>query len=426
VAVKLLNDKYSQDATSLTRFVREAKAASGLNHPNILTIYEFGAAVDGHFIVSEYVAGQTLREVLSQETMSLVQVMDIAIQLTGALAAAHEAHIIHRDIKPENVMLRPDGYVKILDFGLAKLVGPKHQSFPGLADSAATESQTARGVILGTVNYMSPEQAKGEQVDERTDIFSLGAVLYEMLAGRTPFAGASPSETFANLINAEPQPLSGLAANAPEQMRRIVAKMLRKNREERYQTMKGVLADLKDLKERQKLEERLERGPPFESENATAILQATTGDANQPTAATQNSLAQRLKQHKPFAAFVLTALLIIPATLGYYFFRAGKTAAGGGRKFAVLPIKPINSANRDEIYEMGIAESLINKLGTLKGFIVRPLSATRKYADVGQDPLAAGKEQLVDYVLASNYQLAGGKIRLTAQHAGRHRGRSRK
>ncbi len=145
-------------------------------------------------------------------------------------------------------MIRPDGYVKILDFGLAKLVEGKNKSFLGLEDVTAQQNQTAKGTILGTVNYMSPEQAKGERVDERTDIFSLGVLIYEMMAGRTPFAGDSMSETFANLINAEPQPLSRFASNVPDELQRIVAKMIRKNKDERYQTMKDLLIDLKDLK----------------------------------------------------------------------------------------------------------------------------------------------------------------------------------
>ncbi len=416
VAVKILNEQFSRHESNLERFVSEAKAASALNHPNILTIYEFGEADDAHYIVSEFINGKTLREIFKEKPLKLSQVLDISIQIAGALCTAHEAHLVHRDIKPENIMIRPDGYVKILDFGLAKLVERKNKSILGLEDSTAQQNQTAKGVILGTVNYMSPEQAKGERVNERTDIFSFGVLLYEMIADRTPFAGDSVSETFANLINAEPPPLSRFAEGVPDELQRIISKMLRKNADERYQTMKGLLADLKDLRENLKLDEKLGYAHR-QSNRATEILQATTGDAKLQTNETQNTLSQQIKRHKPLAAFAILTLLVGAIGLGYYFPSANKTASGadGKKSIAVLPVQPINTANRDEIYEVGIADSLIIKLGLMKGFVVRPLSATRKYADVNQDPLAAGKEQRVDYVLASNYQISGGRIRITAQ-----------
>ncbi len=414
VAIKILNENFSGHESNLQRFIREAQAASALNHPNILVIHEIGESDAAHYIVSEYIEGKTLREIVSDSPLKLSAVLDIAVQIANALSAAHQAHLIHRDIKPENIIIRPDGYVKILDFGLAKLV---EQKVIGLEAATVKQNQTAKGLILGTVNYMSPEQAKGERVDERTDIFSFGVLLYELLAGRTPFAGDSVSETFANLLNAQPQPLARFAAGVPDELQRIVLKMLRKNADERYQTMKDALTDLRDVRENLTLEEKLERSQQPVRANATTILHATTGDAQAQTAATQNSFSQQLKRHKPFAAVALVALLVGAIALGYYFLLANKSASGIGNKksIAVLPLKPINTANRDELYEVGIADSLIYKLSSIKGFVVRPLSATRKYADITQDPLAAGNEQQVDYVLASNYQLAGGKIRITAQ-----------
>jgi len=417
VAVKILKEKFSRDESNLHRFIREAKAASALNHPNILVIHEIGETEEAHYIVSEFVKGETLRETFREKSLRLEEVLDVAMQIAGALCAAHEAHLVHRDIKPENVMLRPDGYVKILDFGLAKLVEQENKSFIDIDRSTIKQNQTGKGVILGTINYMSPEQAKGERVDERTDIFSFGVVVYEMLAGRTPFAGDSLPETFANLINAEPPPLSRFAAKVPDEMQLIVSKMLRKNEGERYQTMKDVLTDLRDVREHLTRDEKSEKSHAPENGNATALLQATTGDANKLTVETQNSFSQTIKQHKPLAALALAALLIGVIGLGYYFLSANKSAAGAGDKksIAVLPLKPIGAANRNELYEVGIADSLIHRLGSMKGFVVRPLSATRKYADVNQDPLAAGREQQADYVLASNYQMAGGQIRVTSQ-----------
>ncbi len=411
VAVKILNERFSRDESNLQRFIREAKSASGLNHPNILVIHEIGESGDAHYIVSEHIKGKTLRAIFNEKTLKLSEVFDIAIQSAGALCAAHEAHLIHRDIKPENIMIRPDGFVKILDFGLAKLV---EQQAIGLEKATAKQNETAKGVILGTINYMSPEQAKGERVDERTDIFSLGVLIYEMLAGRTPFTGDSVSETFANLINQEPQPLARFAANVPDELQRIVSKMIGKNKNERFQTMRDVVTDLKDLRENLSLNEKLERVASSGTQ-ATAVLPATTGDANILTAETQYSFSLAVKRHKPLAALASAVLLISALALSYYFYAAKNTPVGNKKSIAVLPLKSINTASRDEIYEVGIADSLIYRLASIKGFIVRPLSAIRKYTDIEQDPLAAGREQQVDYVLASNYQIAGGKIRVTSQ-----------
>ena len=416
VAIKILNQKFSRDESNLKRFEREAKAASGLNHPNILVIHEIDESEDdAHYIVSEFIEGRTLREVLTQSQMSLGKVLDLAIQIASALSAAHEAHLVHRDIKPENVMVRPDGYVKVLDFGLAKLVEQENKPFIGLEDGT-TRNQTAKGVILGTVNYMSPEQAKGEELDGQTDIFSLGVVIYELIAGKTPFAGNSMAETFANLINAEPQPLPPLAVNVPEELKRIVAKTLRKKKDDRYQTMKDLLADLKALRENPTYEGKLETAH-LQDNYAIASVQETMGHGNKQRTETHHAFSQTIRRHKAPAALVLVALLMGAIGLGYYFVYSPKTVSSVGSKksIAVLPLKPINTANRDEIYEIGIADSLIHRLSSMKGFIVRPLSATRKYADIDQDPLAAGKQQQVDYVLASNYQLVGGRIRITAQ-----------
>lgn len=296
VAVKVLNEKFSNDESNLNRFVREARAASALNHPNILVIHEVGEEDKVHYIVSEYVEGETLRATCQKRPLDLPEVLDIAIQVAGALATAHKAHLIHRDIKPENIMVRPDGYVKILDFGLAKLISRENSSFLGQEKPTAMQNHTAKGLIMGTVNYMSPEQAKGEDVDERTDIFSLGVVIYEMITGQTPFAGNSMSETFANLINAQPLPLSHFLQNVPAELQRIALKTLRKNKDERFQTMKGLLTDLKDLRDNLTTEEKLEH--TADGENPTGDLQATTAEAKQVTVDTRSDLSKKLDGRK--------------------------------------------------------------------------------------------------------------------------------
>jgi serine/threonine-protein kinase len=247
VAVKVLNRKFDARERSVERFVREAKAASALNHPHILVIHEIGLTEAGsRFIVSEYVEGETLREVVNRRRMPVREVVETAVQVAGALAAAHRAGIIHRDIKPENIILRPDGYAKVLDFGLAKLE-PVQPSVFGAEDETVKRNQTAEGVVMGTISYMSPEQARGERVDERTDIFSLGAVIYEMLSGSSPFAGGSAPERFANLLKADPPPLDRYRDDVPDALRGVVERMLSKDREDRQPSMTTVVAELKSL-----------------------------------------------------------------------------------------------------------------------------------------------------------------------------------
>jgi serine/threonine protein kinase/Flp pilus assembly protein TadD len=316
VAIKFLNEEFSQDESNLQRFVSEAKAASALNHPNILTIYEFGEIEDARFIVSEYIEGKTLREIIRQSSLKLPQILDISIQITSALSAAHKAHLVHRDIKPENIMVRPDGYVKVLDFGLAKLVEQKNKSILNLEDPTVRQNLTAKGVILGTVNYMSPEQAKGEWVDERTDIFSLGVLIYEVLAGKPPFAGGNAIETMGSILNKEPVPLSRQTPEAPHELGRIINKALRKDREERYQTAKDLMIDLKDVRQNLEFQNKLERTAPEMQEAETRVLNATTSDVASPT--TSNSVVNGVKKHKRLAFLVFVALTI--ASIALFFF----------------------------------------------------------------------------------------------------------
>src|SRR5262249_20939341 len=247
VAVKLLPAEFTTDAGRVRRFAQEARAASALNHPNIITIHEIGETDSTHYIVTEYVEGETLRQRMNaapQQRMKVSEAIETAAQIAAALSAAHEAGITHRDIKPENVMLRCDGIVKVLDFGLAKLMETQAAPVDSQASTVAKLS-TEAGVVMGTPRYMSPEQARGEKVDARTDIFSLGVMLYEMLAGRAPFMGATTSEVIAAILRDEPPAL----AEAPPALERIASRALRKDRAERYQTAKTLLDDLNQLKE---------------------------------------------------------------------------------------------------------------------------------------------------------------------------------
>jgi eukaryotic-like serine/threonine-protein kinase len=246
VALKLLPSDLTRDPARIERFEQEARAASALNHPNVCTIHALDQTSDGqHYIAMEYVEGDTLRQRLSTSRLSLREALDITIQVAAALSVAHAAGIVHRDIKPENVMLRPDGVVKVLDFGLAKLaaVGP-----PG-AETTQLGVHTEAGTVVGTAAYMSPEQARGQQVDARTDIWSLGVMLYEMVAGRSPFAGPSGTDVLAAILQNDPAPVARFDPDAPPEVQRILTKTLRKDRSQRYQSVQDFLLDLQALRE---------------------------------------------------------------------------------------------------------------------------------------------------------------------------------
>jgi serine/threonine protein kinase len=255
VALKVLPSIFIRDQDRLLRFRQEARLVLALNHPNIVTIYDVGETPDAYYIATEFIEGCTLRERISQGGMTAEEVLDISIQLASALSAAHKADIIHRDIKPENIILRPDGYVKVLDFGIAKLTA-NQGAIDYSTGNLNLEANTAPGIVIGTVNYMSPEQARGQTLDSRTDIFSLGVVIYEMVAGRLPFEGETFNHVIITILEKEPLPINQYIPDLPEELECLVRKALQKNKEERYQLVKEILVDLKKL--RQNLEAKAE------------------------------------------------------------------------------------------------------------------------------------------------------------------------
>ena len=264
VALKLLPLQVGRDRDRLLRFEHEAYSASALNHPNIVTIYEIGEAGDIHFIAAELIDGITLRERMATP-MNLRETLHTMVQVASGLACAHEARIVHRDIKPENIMIRHDGYAKLVDFGLAKLTDSQFASHPEA--ETVPQIQTERGMIVGTIRYMSPEQIRGQAVDERSDVWSLGVVIYEIVAGQHPFAGLTKTDVLASILQSEPAPLIRLAPHVPVELQRIVKKALRKNREDRYVNAKEFAVDLKNLSRQLEDNPRRERvaGPQARS-----------------------------------------------------------------------------------------------------------------------------------------------------------------
>lgn len=258
VALKILPPDISTDKRRMQRFRQEAKVASSLNQPNILTVYEFGEVGGLTFLATEFVDGETLREQLrAKKKLKLVDILDINTQVLAALDAAHEASIVHRDIKPENVMIRRrDHVVKVLDFGLAKVTEKRPSVMKSEYSEAATEFKTAPGIIMGTINYMSPEQAQAKPTDQRTDIWSTGVMLYEMVSGKMPFTGATSSHTIVQILEKDPLPLS---KDVPGELERIVLKAIAKDPDERYQTAKDMLIDLRSLKKRLEVQAEIER-----------------------------------------------------------------------------------------------------------------------------------------------------------------------
>ena len=274
VALKVLSEEVASDHRRMQRFRQEAKIASSLNQPNILTIYEFAEVEGLTFLATEFIDGETLREHLRAKKFKIGEILDLAIQVLAALDAAHEARIIHRDIKPENVMIRRrDHVVKVLDFGLAKTTGERKSStFTAQESEAATEFKTAPHVLMGTINYMSPEQAQAHAVDVRTDIWSTGVMIYEMVSGLMPFRGSTHSHTIVQILEKDPVPLTNFAQRkVPAELQRIVSKALAKNADERYQTAKDMLIDLRNFKKRLDVEAEIDRTSSPESPRPTIV-----------------------------------------------------------------------------------------------------------------------------------------------------------
>jgi eukaryotic-like serine/threonine-protein kinase len=413
VAIKLLPEEFTANEERLHRFEREAYAASSLNHPNILTIHEVGQQEGHHFIATEYIEGESLRQHMGRARMELREVLDVAQQVASALAAAHQAGIVHRDIKPGNIMLRRDGYVKLLDFGLAKLAEDSIRAGrEGTDRGAATTPMTEPGIVMGTPKYMSPEQARGIELDARTDIWSLGVVLYEMVSGRLPFDGPTMSDVIALILHKEPPTLLRFAPNVPPELERIVTKALNKDKEERYQVVKDLALDLKSLKQHLEFEAELERTERPEDREAR---RAATSENIHPSAA--EYITSGIKRHRRAALLILATVVAVTVAVAYlaysrYFVGSGNASISS---IAVLPFANTSGDPNMEYLSDGLSESLINALSQLPQLKVIARSSAFKYKGKEIDPQEVATALGVQALVTGRVVQRGGSLQVSAE-----------
>ncbi|HKZ03820.1 MAG TPA: protein kinase [Pyrinomonadaceae bacterium] len=388
VAVKLLPSCFSVDDERVRRFQQEARSASSLNHPNILTIHEVGEANGRQFLATEFIDGITLRERMAKGRLLLPEALEIGSQIASALAVAHQAHIVHRDIKPENIMIRHDGYVKVLDFGLAKLT----QRPEGTGSESATLVSTDPGMVMGTARYMSPEQARGLETDHRTDIWSLGVILYEMLAERPPFEGATPTDIIVSILEKNPIPLTRHSSNAPVEVEWIVSKALRKEVEERYQTARDFLNDLRRLKQRLEIAHELDS-----SEEERPVSQGLNDR--------QRAQPRQGRTKKNVDSGGASTSL------------SARRSRGAITSLAVLPLDNASADPNAEYLSDGITESIINNLSRLPKLKVMARSTVFRYKGKGHevDPQAIGKELNVRAVMTGRVLQIGDDLLITTE-----------
>lgn len=422
VALKLLHAGLTQDMARVRRFQQEARAASALNHPNIITIYDVGqtdAELGGaHFIAAEFVDGWTLREQFQRGAMTLSAALDVLTQVATALAAAHEAGIIHRDIKPENIMLRPDGIVKVLDFGLAKLT--ENSLRP--ASIGATNVTTQPGIVMGTVSYMSPEQARGLTVDGRSDLFSLGVVIYELLTGHAPFEGETTADVLAAVLGGEPRPLTRYAADLPIALQEITSRALAKPVEQRYQTALEISDSLKRLKEELSFSAKL-KGSSVSRDEILALPVGRNSGGNtghgtfsthassKPSSPASNPSQSTISHRGKWA--VLTILLL--AIIAFIAWRWTPSRPGAIDSIAVLPFANLDNDAQMEYLPDGLTETLIDSLSRLPGLTVRARAIVFKYKGREIDPIQIGQELKVRAVLTGHVRREGDRLVIRAE-----------
>lgn len=390
VSIKLLPPHAVRDPERLRRFEQEARASSALNHPNVLTIHEIGQEGNRHFIATEFVDGHTLRERLAS-SIPAEEVLRIAIEVASALVAAHRLHIVHRDIKPENIMIRrDDGLVKVLDFGLAKMYASLSQA--GVIDPDAEtlpRADTDPGIVMGTVSYMSPEQARALKVDHRSDIFSLGVVLYEMLAGQRPFQGSTSTDVIAAVLTAEPEPLRQYRDDVPLELEQVIAKCLRKDRASRYQSAAELITELKSIRQ-------------------GSQAKVVSDDKTQ-------TLKERLRSPRILLYAAIATVLVVTAA---WYLLGRKTAAvqpARIKSIAVLPLANLSGDPAQEYFADGMTESLISTLSQLRTLQVISRTSVMQFKGRNKPLAEIASELNVDAIIEGSIQHDNGRVKITAR-----------
>ena len=433
VALKILPADVASNRDRMERFIREAKSAAALSHPNIAQIFEIGEHDGTHFIAMEFVEGVTLREKIHRERTELRKLLRYLQHVAEGLAKAHSAGIVHRDLKPDNIMITRDGHAKVLDFGLAKLIEPQlADANAGDHDNVATaimKQQSTPGVIMGTVGYMSPEQAQGQtkEIDQRSDIFSFGCILFEATTGKKPFEGNSIVKSLHSLIY-EPAPqIKDLNPTAPADLQRIIRRCLAKDKEQRYQSIKEVAIELKELRR------ELESGADFDTtvpppaSSATALrtdagstIQSTVARSGSmpPTASSAEYLVSGIRKHKRSVGVTLAILLVVISGAGYWFFKYRGSASGGNEAINSIAVLPFQNKSDDadtDYLSDGLAESLIFRLSQIPGLKVSPTSSVMRYKGKDTDVAKTANELGVDAVMTGRLVKRGDNLNITVE-----------
>ncbi len=418
VALKILPADLASNNDRMRRFEQEAIAAAALNHPNIAHIYEIGEHDDTHFIAMEFIDGQTLGELIHHTQTDLAKLLRHLQHVAGGLAKAHAAGIVHRDLKPDNIMITSDNHAKILDFGLAKLIEPQHaarvDSDVREVATAILEQRSTPGMILGTAGYMSPEQAQGKTIDQRSDIFSFGCILFEAVTGHKAFEGKDPIDTLNKIIR-EPAPqIFDFRSDAPNHLQRIVRRCLAKDPEDRYQTIKDVAIELRELRQEIAGSVGINTTVPPRGDTPTLDL---TGIPTSSSAAQSTSSAEYIisgiKQHKLAAAVILIVLAIGVASVSVYLHARNTEVAIDS--IAVLPFQNRSTEPDSEYLSEGLAESLIYRLSQLPNLKVSPTSLVFRYEGKQADPLKVGQDLKVNAVLSGRITQRGENLTISAE-----------